>query len=420
MTGEQAAPDGRTAPTGLSALTGLRVVEIGVWVAAPSAGALLADWGAEVIKVEPPNGDPMRSAFGSLGIGKDFPNPAFAQDNRGKRSVVLDLRGPEAREQLEQLLATADVFLTNLRPDALDSLGLEPGATVERHPRLVYCSVSGYGLRGEDRNRPAYDIGAFWARSGLSVQLANSEGVPLNARGGIGDHISGLAALAGLLAAVLEQRQTGRGRVVEVSLLRTGTYVLGWDLSLQETVGKVAKAEARHSNQTPLMNSYRTKDGRWLFFTGLEADRHIDPVLRALGRSDLRDDPRFENARALRQNRTEVIAALDEIVGERTLDEWAERLDAEGVWWAPAQGPANVLEDPQLAANDGFLTLRPDPDGRIRRSINGPVSFSDLPVDQAAPAPLLGEHTDEVLAELAELAERSAAGWSAPEESAQA
>jgi crotonobetainyl-CoA:carnitine CoA-transferase CaiB-like acyl-CoA transferase len=420
MTGEQAAPDGRTAPTGLSALTGLRVVEIGVWVAAPSAGALLADWGAEVIKVEPPNGDPMRSAFGSLGIGKDFPNPAFAQDNRGKRSVVLDLRGPEAREQLEQLLATADVFLTNLRPDALDSLGLEPGATVERHPRLVYCSVSGYGLRGEDRNRPAYDIGAFWARSGLSVQLANSEGVPLNARGGIGDHISGLAALAGLLAAVLEQRQTGRGRVVEVSLLRTGTYVLGWDLSLQETVGKVAKAEARHSNQTPLMNSYRTKDGRWFFFTGLEADRHIDLVLRALGRPDLRDDPRFENARALRQNRTEVIAVLDKIVGERTLDEWAERLDAEGVWWAPAHGPANVLEDPQLAANDGFLTLPSDPDGRIRRSINGPVSFSDLPVDQAAPAPLLGEHTDEVLAELAELAERSAAGRSAPEESAQA
>jgi crotonobetainyl-CoA:carnitine CoA-transferase CaiB-like acyl-CoA transferase len=354
----------------------------------------------------------MRSAFGSLGIGKDFHNPAFAQDNRGKRSVVLDLRQPESRERLEELLSTADVFLTNLRPDALDGLGLEPGATVERHPRLVYCSVSGYGLRGADRNRPAYDIGAFWARSGLSVQLANSEGVPLNARGGIGDHISGLAALAGLLAAVLEQRQTGRGRVVEVSLLRTGTYVLGWDLSLQETVGKVAKAEARHSNQTPLMNSYRTKDGRWFFFTGLEADRHIDPVLRALGRTDLRDDPRFENAKALRQNRTEVIAVLDEIVGERTLAEWAERLDAEGVWWAPAQGPADVLADPQLAANDGFLRLPDDADGRTRRSINGPVSFSDLPVDRAAPAPFLGEHTDEVLGEL-DAARRTVAEGSA-------
>jgi crotonobetainyl-CoA:carnitine CoA-transferase CaiB-like acyl-CoA transferase len=404
------AATGPTEPTGLAALTGLRVVEMGVWVAAPSAGALLADWGADVIKVEPPNGDPMRSAFGSLGIGTDFPNPAFAQDNRGKRSIVLDLREPESRQRLEELLSTADVFLTNLRPDALDGLGLEAATTVARHPRLVYCSVSGYGLRGEDRNRPAYDIGAFWARSGLSVQLANSEGVPLNARGGIGDHISGLAALAGLLAGVLEQRQTGRGRVVEVSLLRTGTYVLGWDLSLQENVGKVAKAEARHANQTPLMNSYRTKDGRWFFFTGLEADRHIDTVCRALDRPDLLADPRFADARALRTHRTEVIAVLDDIVGARTLDEWAERFDRAGVWWAPAQGPAEVLEDPQLAANDGFLELHNEAEGTTRRSINGPVSFSDLPVGPAAAAPRLGEHTEAVLAELARWREGDGAG----------
>ena len=386
---------------GLTSLAGLRVVELGVWVAAPAAGALLADWGADVVKVEPPTGDPMRSAFGSLGIGKDFPNPAFGQDNRGKRSVVLDLREPDARDRLEELLASADVFITNLRPDALDGLGLEPHTTVGRHPRLVYCSISGYGLRGPDRNRPAYDIGAFWARSGLSVQLANSEGVPLNARGGIGDHISGLAALAGLLAAVLEQRHTGRGRVVEVSLLRTGTYVLGWDLSLQETVGKVAKAEARHANQTPLMNTYRAADGRWFFFTGLEADRHIDKVYRALGREDLHDDPRFADAAALRKNRTEVIAVLDDIIAEHPLDVWAERFDREGVWWAPAQGPADVLEDPQLAATDGFLALHNE-DGTTARSVNGPVSFSDVPVGPAAPAPRLGEHTDEVLRELAQ------------------
>ncbi len=384
---------------GLSSLSGLRVVELGVWVAAPAAGALLADWGADVVKVEPPTGDPMRSAFGSLGIGKDFPNPAFGQDNRGKRSVVLDLRDPAARDRLEELLATADVFLTNLRPDALDGLGLEPHATVARHPRLVYCSVSGYGLRGPDRNRPAYDIGAFWARSGLSVQLANSEGVPLNARGGIGDHISGLAALAGLLAAVMEQRHTGRGRVVEVSLLRTGTYVLGWDLSLQETVGKVAKAEDRHANQTPLMNTYRAADGRWFFFTGLEADRHIDKVYRALGREDLHDDPRFANAGSLRKHRAEVIAVLDDIIAEHPLDVWAERFDREGVWWAPAQGPADVLEDPQLAATDGFLALRNE-DGTTSRSVNGPVTFSDVPLRPAAPAPRLGEHTEEVLKEL--------------------
>jgi crotonobetainyl-CoA:carnitine CoA-transferase CaiB-like acyl-CoA transferase len=391
---------------GLSSLRDLRVVELGVWVAAPSAGALLADWGAEVIKVESPAGDPMRHAFGSLGIGKDVPNPAFAQDNRGKRSVVLDLRAPEDRAHLETLLTTTDVFLTNLRPDALDRLDLEPEATVARHPRLVYCSVGGYGLRGPDRNRPAYDIGAFWARSGLSVQLANSDGVPLNARGGIGDHIGGLAALAGLLAAVLEQRHTGRGRVVEVSLLRTGTYVLGWDLSLQETLGKVAKAEARHSNQTPLMNSYRTKDGRWFFLTGLEADRHIDNVYRALGREDLHDDPRFADAASLRRHRGEVIAVLDEIAAARTLAEWAERFDREGVWWAPAQGPAEVLADPQLAATDGLLALEEESGpggtvGPLRRSVNGPVSFSDVPVGPAPPAPPLGAHTAEVLGELA-------------------
>jgi crotonobetainyl-CoA:carnitine CoA-transferase CaiB-like acyl-CoA transferase len=387
-------------PQGLSALHGLRVVELGVWVAAPAASALLADWGADVVKVEPPTGDPMRSAFGSLGIGQEFPNPAFAQDNRGKRSVVLDLRQPKARDQLERLLAGADVFLTNLRPDALDGLGLEPASTVGRHPHLVYCSVSGYGLRGDDRNRPAYDIGAFWARSGLSVQLANSDGVPLNARGGIGDHISGLAALAGLLAAVLEQRHTGRGRVVEVSLLRTGTYVLGWDLSLQETLGKVAKAEARESNQTPLMNSYRASDGRWFFLTGLEANRHIDKVYRALGREDLHDDPRFADAGTLRKHRTEVIAVLDEIIAEHPLDYWAERFDREGVWWAPAQGPAEVLGDPQLAATDGLLAASDGPDPSVGRQINGPVSFSDIPVRAAAPAPRLGEHTEEVLTEL--------------------
>jgi crotonobetainyl-CoA:carnitine CoA-transferase CaiB-like acyl-CoA transferase len=188
--------------------------------------------------------------------------------------------------------------------------------------------------------------------------------------------------------------------VVEVSLLRTGTYVLGWDLSLQETLGKVAKAEARESNQTPLMNSYRASDGRWFFFTGLEANRHIDKVYRALGREDLHDDPRFADAGTLRKHRTEVIGVLDEIIAEHPLDYWAECFDREGVWWAPAQGPAEVLSDPQLAATDGLLAAGDGSDPGAGRQINGPVSFSDLPVRSAAPAPRLGEHTEEVLTEL--------------------
>ena len=403
---------------GLSALSDLRVVELGVWVAAPSAAALLADWGADVIKVESPTGDPMRNVFGSLGIAGDLPNPAFALDNRGKRSVVLDLRQDDDRARLEALLAGAQVFVTNLRPDALDNLGLEPGATVARHPHLVYCSISGYGLRGDDRNRPAYDIGAFWARSGLSMQMADGDGNPLNARGGIGDHITGLAALSGILGAVLEQRASGRGRVVEVSLLRTGSYILGWDLGLQLALGKVAAAEPRQRNQAPLMNPYRAGDGRWFFLTGLEAGRHIASVCRALERPDLLDDPRFADATSLRRHRAEVIAALDEIIATRSFDEWVARFDAEGVWWAPAQAPPEVVADPQLLANDGFVEV----DGGALRSVNGPVSFGppagdgdgdgDGHDDGAAGAiapsrqvrvPQLGEHSIEVLGELDEL-----------------
>ncbi len=399
MTAPELAPE----PAGLSSFADLRVVELGVWVAAPATAALLADWGAEVIKVEPPTGDPMRQVFGSLGIGDDIPNPAFALDNRGKRSVVLDLRDPLGREQFEQLLATADVFISNLRPDALDKLDLEPSATVARHPRLVYCSVSGYGLEGEDRNRPTYDIGAFWARSGLSMQMADGEGNPLNARGGIGDHITGLAALAGVLAAVVEQRQTGVGRVVEVSLLRTGTYVLGWDLGIQMALGKVARAEQRDRNQAPLMNPYRCADGRWFFLTGLEAARHLPAVCRALGRPDLLEDARFADAGAIRRNRTEVIAILDELFAQRPFDEWAERFDREGVWWAPAQSPVEVVADPQLIANHGFVELAGEAaGGDLQRSVAGPVTFSGVSPPARTSVPALGEHTDEVLTSLTE------------------
>ncbi len=386
---------------GLSSFAGFRVIELGVWVAAPSAAALLADWGADVIKVEPPVGDPMRQVFGSLGIESDMPNPAFALDNRGKRSITLNLRQPADRQHLEDLLATADVFISNLRPDSLDGLDLEAATTVARHPRLVYCSISGYGLRGDDRNRPTYDIGAFWARSGLSMQMADGEGNPLNARGGIGDHITGLAALAGLLAAVMEQRATGKGRVVEVSLLRTGAYVLGWDLGLQMTLGKVARAESRDKNQAPLMNPYQASDGRWFFFTGLEAARHIGAVCRALGHPELLDDPRFADAGAIRRNRTEVIAILDEIVAKEPLEVWAERFEEEGVWWAPAQAPAEVVTDAQLLANHGIVEIDGGSAGIVQRSVNGPVTFSGLAAGRCAPVPALGQHTEEVLSELA-------------------
>jgi crotonobetainyl-CoA:carnitine CoA-transferase CaiB-like acyl-CoA transferase len=379
-------------PVPLPAVADLRVVELGVWVAAPAASGILADWGADVIKVEAPGGDPMRNVFGAIGMERDMPNPAYTLDNRGKRSLVLDLREEADRARMEALLADAHVFLTNLKPDVLDKFGLDPDSTFARHPHLVYCSVSGYGLAGPERERPSYDLGAFWARSGLSYQLGAD--APLNARGGIGDHITALAALSGILAGVLQQRATGEGCVVETSLLRAGAYVLGWDLGLQSSLGKVARGEPRDATQSPLMNAYRTADDRWLFLTCLEADRHLPSVLVALDREDLLDDERFANGRALRKNKREVIEVLDAEFAKRPLDEWAQRLDAAAVWWAPVRTPAEVLTDEQVLANDGVVQVpHPDGDG-FTTSVNGPITFRGRPRGVTGPAPRLGEHPD--------------------------
>jgi crotonobetainyl-CoA:carnitine CoA-transferase CaiB-like acyl-CoA transferase len=377
----------------LPAIAGLRVVEMGVWVAAPAAAGLLADWGADVIKVEAPAGDPMRNVFGAIGIGREMPNPAYMLDNRGKRSLVLDLRTEADQARLEALLADAHVFVTNLKPDVLDKFGLGADETAARHPHLVYCSVSGYGLEGPERDRPSYDLGAFWARSGLSHQLAR-EDEPLNARGAMGDHITALSALSGILAGVLQQRATGEGCVVETSLLRTGAYVLGWDLGLQSTLGKVARGEPRDVTQTPLMNCYRTVDDRWLFLTCLEADRHLRNVFVALGREDLLEDERFATGRGMRRNAREVIATLDAEIGARTLDEWAKRFDTAGVWWAPVQSPADVLADEQVRANDGLVEV-PNADGTgWETSVNGPVTFRGRSRGTTGRVPARGEHPD--------------------------
>ena len=267
-----------------------------------------------------------------------------------------------------------------------------------RHPRLVYCSISGYGLRGEERNRPTYDIGAFWARSGLSMQMADGDGSPLNARGGIGDHITGLAALSGILAAVLEQRQTGAGRVVEVSLLRTGAYVLGLGPGSPDGAGQGGRAESRHHNQSPLMNPYRAADGRWFFFTGLEADRHIGAVCRALGRPDLLEDERFcqrrrhpqEPHRGHRPPRRDHRRAAAGRVGR------AVRPRGRVVGAGPDAGRGG-----RGSAAVGQRRLR---GGRGRRAAVGqrPGQLLRRGPRTAGAVPELGEHTDEVLAELAE------------------
>jgi crotonobetainyl-CoA:carnitine CoA-transferase CaiB-like acyl-CoA transferase len=377
----------------LAAFEALRVVELGSWVTAPAAAALLGDLGADVIKVEPPRGDPSRGVFRAVGASTSEA-PTFALDNRGKRSVVLDIEDPSDSDRLHELLTAADVFVTNVRVDALERAGLSAEAVIERHPQLVYASVSGFGRRGAERNRPSYDIGAFWARSGLSHQLSPNGTPPLNVIGAIGDHVTSLSTTVAILAALVERHATGRGGIVETSLVQSGAWVLGWDLALQATSGRVHRADARDDARTPLMNSYRTADDRWLFLMGLEVERHLGAICEAIGRPELHSDERFKDAPSVRTNRRALISILDVAFATRSLAEWRPRLDEAGVWWSPCSNPAEVLADAQLHANDVFTSVH-------TRAGPAPMVASPFRVfahsPAPGPAPELGEHSGEIL-----------------------
>ncbi len=389
------------APTthGAGPLAGVRVVELGVWVAGPAIGGLMADWGADVVKVEPPSGDPMRAVFGALGIGEPRV-PPFELDNRGKRSVVLDLTTSEGRERLDALLAGADVFTSNLRPDALERLGFDAAAVRARHPHLVVCSVTGYGLEGPDRDRAGYDVGAFWARSSAAATIVPRGETPPALRSGFGDHVTALSGLTGVLAALLERTRTGEGQIVHTSLLRTGIYAMGWDVGIWLRFGKMSGTRDRTQHQAPLVNCYRCGDGSWFWLLGLEQQRHWPGLVAAVDRPELRDDPRFATSAARRDHATELVAELDAVFATRTRDAWIERFDAHDVWWAPVQTIPEVIADPQAAAAGAWVEVTPHEGEDAYRAVAPPVGFERHPLTRTRPVPRLGEHTDEVLAEL--------------------
>ncbi|MCC6847033.1 MAG: CoA transferase [Deltaproteobacteria bacterium] len=379
-------------------LDGTRVIEMGLWVAGPATAGILADWGADVVKIEPPAGDPMRAFFRLATGSKVDRNPPFDLDNRGKRSVVLDVRDAGGRDAAYRLLAAADVFVTNFRPDALARLGFDAETLAARFPRLVYAGITGYGRTGPECDRPGYDVGAFWARSGVARTLAPDEAPPPQIRGGFGDHVTALATVAGILAALLERARSGRGRVVETSLLRTGAYCLGWDLGIQLAFGKIKAPVPRTEVETPLVNSYRAGCGRWFWLIGLEADRHFPGVARSVGREDLLADPRFAGARERRRECRALIAELDRTFATRPLAEWAERFDRGGVWWAPVQSLDEVVADPQARAAGAFVDV-PTRDGGTQRAVASPVGFGGAPRAPRRPAPVLGADTEAVLRE---------------------
>src|SRR5215475_10416315 len=304
-------------------LDGIRVIELGVWVAGPGAGGILADWGADVVKIEPPEGDPART-FGRM-LGGDLPtNPVFELDNRSKRSVVLDLSASEGRDRALALIDRADVFLTNIRATALRRLGLDADALLERDERLVYALITGYGVDGPDADRPAYDIAAYWARSGLAAALTPPGGALPFQRGGMGDHSVAMTAAGMISAALVARERTGKGQLVSTSLLRQGAYTIGFDVNIALMWGRPVLVGSREAMGNPAINNYTAGDGRRFWIVGLEGERHWPPLARAVGHPEWLDDPRYASARARFTNARALIAELDQIFATKTLDEWAE------------------------------------------------------------------------------------------------
>jgi crotonobetainyl-CoA:carnitine CoA-transferase CaiB-like acyl-CoA transferase len=380
-------------------MAGIRVVELGVWVAGPSAGGVLADWGAEVVKIEPRDGDPFRGLFLAVS-GVEMPaNPPFELDNRGKRSITLDLGTPEGRAIALTLIDRADVFVTNVRPAGLARLGLDYESLSARNARLVYARVSGYGETGPDRDRAAYDIGAFWSRAGIAAALTAPGAEPPYQRGAFGDHMAGMTAAGGVAAALLARERSGRGQLVTTSLLRVGVFVLGWDTNTTLRLGVAARPLTRTTVPNPLISCYRDRDERWFWLLGLQGDRHWPDLVRAVERPEWLTDPRFASMRARREHNAELVAALDAIFATRPLAEWGEILDRAGMWWAPVQTTDEVINDPQAVAAGAFVDV-PLGDGGSARMVASPVDFSGTPWRPQGPAPELGQHTEEILLEL--------------------
>ena len=361
-------------------LEGVRVIEIAHFVAVPAAGSLLADLGADVIKVElPPKGEIYRRSRPVFsGFQSDFPEgPGFHLDNRGKRSLMLDLTNPEARSALLRVVDTADVVTTNLLPARRVKYGLDHEALLARKPNLIYAAINGYGHGGEEADRPAFDYAAYWARSGM-MDLMRDEGVPPSMqRPGVGDHAAASNLVIAILAALRMRDATGQGRYVEVSLLQTGLYILGCDIAMGLVAREPIKRHDRKQAANALWNSYEVAGGRWLMLVMIDPTVYWPRLCAALERPDLLEDPRFAEPFTRAANGAALVAILEQEFGRRTLDEWRTRLDAAGLIWSPVNRLDEVLDDPQARAMGYFEPLEHPSAGRFE-SLGPPFRMEGL------------------------------------------
>jgi crotonobetainyl-CoA:carnitine CoA-transferase CaiB-like acyl-CoA transferase len=380
-------------------MDGVRVIEVAAWTFVPAAGGVLADWGADVIKIEHPlGGDPQRNlAAGGIIPGASV-NFIIEVPNRGKRSLGLDLGTDEGRTLLYELVAHADVFLTNFLPDARQRLRIDVEDIQAVNPSIVYARGSGYGARGPDAGSGGYDATAYWARSGVGSLVSHGDDIPRSQPMAFGD-IAGAQTIAGGIAAALFARErTGQGSVVDVSLLGYGLWNAAPYVTACELLGvDELPPRRRLKAPNPIVATYATKDGRSLQLVMLQSDRYWVGLCEVLERTDLADDPRFVDAAARTANAAACIGELDAIFAELDLDECVDRLGRQEGPWAVYRKPGEVFHDAQIEAN-GYLQPVKAGDGSEFHLVANPVQFDEAPPELTR-APEHGEHTEEILLE---------------------
>lgn len=384
-------------------MDGIRVLEVAAWTYVPAAGAVLAEWGADVIKVEHPDtGDPQRGlvASGLVPTGPGGVDHMVELPNRGKRSVGIDLRSEQGRDVLLKLAATSDVFLTNFLPPARKALRIEVDDIRAANPDIIYVRGSGQGQRGPEADRGGYDGCSFWGRVVADIVTPATLEWPVGQPGpAFGDLLGGLTIAGGISAALFHRQRTGEALVVDNSLLATAMWATSASILTAGLFG-MSKMPSfdRAEMPNPIVNTYRSSDGRFLSLIMLQSDRYWGELVTKMGHPELVDDLRFCDAKARQENRRECVATLDSIFATRTFDEWRRILmEVEGVW-APVQTSGELLEDPQ-ALDNGYVREVEARSGTRFRMVPSPIQFDETPPELTR-APDHGEHTDEVLMEL--------------------
>ncbi|OBK63263.1 carnitine dehydratase [Mycobacterium colombiense] len=388
-------------------LQGVRVLEVAQFTFVPSAGAVLADWGAEVIKIENPvTGDGQRGLLTVLGNATGVPGSSFAPiieaPNRGKRSVGLGLAAAEARPLLEELIRRSDVFLTNYLPTARTKLHIDVDDVRAINPDIIYVAGSGFGTEGPEADTPAYDATAFWARGGSAdgVTPSDAERAAFMPSGAYGDNIGGLAIAGGVAAALYGRQATGRPSVLDVSLLAVGAWATQFSVNMALLAGgPLPKVDGNTPAPcNPLSGCYRTWDGQFIQLTMLQPTRYWPEFCHLMERDEFADDPRFETVEAMAEHSEAAFDIVTEAIGSRSFAECVRLLKRGSAPWAPVQDGWDVANDPALIAN-GRIAEIVDADGHNRRLVANPVKF-DEGVLSLTRAPQFAEHTDEVLREI--------------------